>query len=563
LIAAGLLFAAAPVGASSPAQAFICTPPGSPIDTAWQLDSSPNLNAMRNAILASFAHVEVRMAGVTGDVVGFRAGADYEYIYARDSATMATTVQYFYDLAYLTRSVEEFLELQYDGEAGDPHDLLWTRPAQPGAISGVLGNSPFASKMLVTSDEETSLIHMAFVAYRSGAGATWLNGIQAGRTRIDRLNMAMEWLYRQRYEPSMGMIKRGHTTDWGDVEFGQGHSSVASTPEPRDWTASIFDQGWTHRALLELAEMNDAVERADLAALSRQRAQGLRHASTLHLWQPDRGHYRTHVHIPPVKHDFDEDGMVSIANAIAVYTGLGDANQRDSIYKVLETARVAAKARKPGLTLWPAYPAGFFDYPQMQPGRYQNGAVWDWWGATQISGQFWNGYSAMGRAHLEMVAADWARTPGNVFEWQDTNTGINAGSGYYAGAAAHMTEAIIEGLFGAQIHAGGFHISPRLGAQSGSLSLMHPGTGCWINYTHKYLGDRIVLDLDAGHVTPGQLRLLIPERVRPGEVRLNGRLHPARIERLGEDVYVALSGQIAPGTHTLEVKLLPPPLFTP
>ena len=83
--------------------------------------------------------------------------------------------------------------------------------------------------------------------------------------------------------------------------------------------------------------------------------------------------------------------MVSIANAVAVYTGLADTSERGPIFRALEAARLAAGAAKPGLSLYPPYPPGFFDYPQMSPGQYQNGAVWDWWGGIQISAELLEG----------------------------------------------------------------------------------------------------------------------------------------------------------------------------
>ena len=113
--------------------------------------------------------------------------------------------------------------------------------------------------------------------------------------------------------------------------------------------------------------------------------------------------------LPPLPREIDEDSIVSIANGVAVYAGITDPNERKPVFSALEYARTQAGAPKPGLSLWPPYPAGFFDYPQMVPGRYQNGAVWDWWGGMQVSGEFWTGYSELGRNHLNMVARDWAR----------------------------------------------------------------------------------------------------------------------------------------------------------
>ena len=157
------------------------------------------------------------------------------------------------------------------------------------------------------------------------------------------------------------------------------------------------------------------------------RARLLRQSSAERLWQNDRGYFRTRILLPPLIAEIDEDRIISVANGIAVYAGLADPTESKPIFTALERARLEARAPKPGLTLWPAYPLGFFDYPQMVPGRYQNGAVWDWWGGMQVSGEFWAGASALGRKHLELVAQDWAREPGEIYEWQEAGTGKNPG----------------------------------------------------------------------------------------------------------------------------------------
>lgn len=531
--------------------------------TAWRVEGSDEMNAMRPSIAATLQAVEVHGHGVIGDLTGFRAGANYGLIYARDSATIVNTAQYLYDLAYLSRPVEEFLQLQFDGLPGDAEDGYWPSRPDPGAISGVVGASPpEAAKTLVTSDEEPSLVHMAYVAYKAGAGPRWLLQPQGGKPRIQRLNDAMEWLWNDRFAPELGMIKRGHTTDWGDVEVGAGPHSGPATAEPKEWTASIYDQAWTYRSLVELAEMNAATNRSDMAAVQLGRANILRQGALERLWQPNRGFFRTHIHIPPVVHDFDEDAIVSIANAIAVYSGITEPSEVGPIFRALETARVASGAQKPGLSLYPPYPPNFFDYPQMGPGRYQNGAVWDWWGGMQISAEFWNGYAGLGRAHLEMVARDWAKTPGQILEWQEPRSGQNGGSPAYAGAASTMGEAIVAGLFGVELGPDRFALTPRLGAQSGGIHVYHPPSGCWLDYWHTYAGDRIALEWDTNHPDPGQIRVLLPERAPLQSALLDHKPVQLTLERLGEDAYAALASPAQPGKHRLEIVLSAAPAST-
>ena len=547
----------APNDAATPAPLAACDrPPGRPEPTSWRVEGNDPVNDMRGTIQATFKTVEARELGLTGQIVGFRPGTLYAHIYARDSATIAPTAQYYYDLPYLTRPVEEFLALQYDGAPNDPEDGYWKTPPQAGAVSGTIGAGEIAgAKMLVVSDEESSVITMAYVAVRAGAGPDWLRGMQAGKPRIQRLNEAMDWLFARRFDQAFRAIKRGNTTDWGDVVVGQGQSSGSFVKEPNDWTASIYDQAWTYRALQQLAELNDMADQPDVAQRQRERARLLRQTVKERFWQANRGYFRTRIPLPPLLREIDEDGIVSIANGVAVYAGITEPTERKPIFSALEDARLAAGVPKPGLSLWPPYPAGFFDYPQMVPGRYQNGAQWDWWGGMQISAELWNGYSAQGRQHLDMVARDWAREPGQVYEWQDAYSHVNSGSPAYAGAASTMGEAIIAGLFGVEVGRDEWSIAARLGAQSGGIHVFHPATGCVLDYWQAYAGDRLALDWETSHPNSGGLRILLPDNVRVSSALLDQKPVKMKLELLGDDTMAVLPVPAPAGKHRLELVL--------
>ena len=117
----------------------MCARPEYPADRL-ALEGNDALNNMRASIDATFKAVEAREMGLTGQFVGFRPGALYAHIYARDSATIAPTAQYFYQLPWLTRPVEEFLALQYDGEPGDRRMPAGAHP-ELGAVSGTIGGN--------------------------------------------------------------------------------------------------------------------------------------------------------------------------------------------------------------------------------------------------------------------------------------------------------------------------------------------------------------------------------------------------------------------------------------
>ena len=71
-----------------------CKRPQRVTQTAWQIEGDDALNSMRATIADTLQRVEVHEQGLTGEVPGFRAGAHYSHIYARDSSTIAPTAQF-------------------------------------------------------------------------------------------------------------------------------------------------------------------------------------------------------------------------------------------------------------------------------------------------------------------------------------------------------------------------------------------------------------------------------------------------------------------------------------
>ena len=322
---------------------------------------------MRDTITQVLRRCEIDFGGAYGDPVqGFVPGAEYPMIFARDTSTLLQAATYFYPSARLASPVEEFLRRQYDDETKSDEDGV---AAGAGAISAVVAPDGHIDKATSVSDEETHLIHAAYVYFKTAGGEAWLQQQLRDRRVIDRLNAALDWLYAHRLDRATGLIKRAHTTDWGDVKMEPAANPTDIDPDRDTWTASIYDQALTHRALLELAEMNDAAGDPGRAGQLRQAAEALRRQTRRLMWLPKQGLFRTHLHLTPLSHPFKEIDMVSIANAVAVRCGLADSERTRIIFDRLERARLAAGASKPGLVLYPPYPEGTFASDQMRPGK--------------------------------------------------------------------------------------------------------------------------------------------------------------------------------------------------
>ena len=550
-----------PVPTTSPTSAFptptsLVTSPALQYDTTtiWRLPADPQVDQMRDVMLLTFSRCQFSFPGESGEVRGFTPGADYPMIYIRDTATVLPAVRYFYPDEYLRSSLEEFLYRQYgpDTESENGH-----RPGA-GAISAVIAPDGHVDKATTTSDEETSLIHAAYVYYRARGGDDWLRKTINGRTVLERLTAAIEWLYGHRFGPGLGLIIRAHTTDWGDVKFEPAPNPTDIDPSKDHWTASIYDQALTYRALLELAEMNEALGAGQVAQTCRQRATDLRRRTNEQLWMENKGYYRLHVHVTPLEHSFDEDAIVAIGNVAAIRCGLATPRQEQAIFAVLEQARLAAGANKPGVSLYPPYPRGFFAYGQMVPGRYQNGGLWDWWGGRQISAEFECGHGEIARLHLAQVATDWATHPEGVYEWHLAATGQGGGSLHYCGSAAVMAEAIISGLYGVSLDRQGVVLSPRLGDRDGYIRVYQPATDVYAAYDYRVTDQGLVLEYGCNDERPLTLRVLLPTgtAVQALEFDAGARELAYDVEVVGHGTYCVL--EVPAGLHRVELRLTRP-----
>lgn len=528
-------------------------------ETFWRFPDYPRLSTMRENIVQTFRRCEIEFTSPTGErIQGLVPGPEYPMIFARDTSTIIATARYFYPNERLRTPIEEFLRRQYGPETVSDEDGY---AAGEGATSAVIAPDGHIDKATAVSDEETSLVHAAYVYYQAAGGSEWLREELSGRTVIARLNAALDWLYAHRFDETSGLIKRGHTTDWGDVKMEPtGGNPTDIDPQADGWACSIFDQALTYRALLELAEMNEAAGDRKRAESLRQKAAALHAQANLHLWQPEVGFYRTHLHLTPLRHPFNEDEMVSIAGAVAVHCGLADEAQARAIFRKLEMARLAARSPKPGLTLYPPYPTGTFAAPNMCAGCYQNGGLWDWWGGVQISAEFANGHSRQALAHLKQVADDWSQHPGEIYEWQEVPSGLGHGLAHYASAAGTVGEAIIGGLYGVALERESLTLNVRLGRHPGYIRAYQQATDHYIAYNYAYSGREIVLDYGTNHPGPFTIRLLLPEnrnlKLEVGgwmleRAEVDGEEVPFNVERQGDDVYCALSAPV--GVHRLVV----------
>jgi hypothetical protein len=534
--------------------------------TGWSFPADRAIEAILPAAQAVLSQTQVSWVDAAGHpVTGFRPGTPYPPLYARDTAWIVPAARTLYPPAAWQPGIEAFLRRQYTaGTTSD--DDGW--PAGAGALPGVLYADGRIDKASATSDEETSLIEAAsYVVDTAGPGwlTTTLSSPAAapGPRVIDQLDAALDWLWHTRYDPTSGLIWRGHTTDWGDVALDTtAPDRTDIDPARAIRTASIYDQVLAWRAAHHLAGWWETLGNVTAAQHWRARAAALRAAANHALWQPHRGFYRLHVHLPgpggaePWQHNFDEGRILAIGNAVAVWAGFTSPAQARSILDRLGEAQLAAGQRQPGLSLWHPYGSWTYPYPEMQWGQYQNGGLWDWWAGVQVLAEFETGDAARGLLHLRQLAHAWAAPGERATEWRNLAGGTPTGASDYAPAAATVMQAVVQGLYGVSWQpAGHLQLTVRLGEYPGTITAALPGTDRQVWYDYQPAPEALHLDYRTHGVGSFPLWLRLPPGREAAAVNLDNSQRTFTIEQVGRDRFVALEG--LPGQHRVVVRTVP------
>jgi len=511
--------------------------------------AKPELEALRRLIRLTLHHDEVEFAGKTGRVAGFAAGAGYPQIWLRDAATIIPASRYYYPEGFLSSWIEEHLAFQKDD----------------GALEDWVDPRGRTDKNTVETDQETSAVQAAFqvFALKGDRGRDWLMKPVAGDAVIDRLERALRFPFARRFSARQGLLTGAHTADWGDVDSEDADQKAIYVDEKTRWTADIYDQAMAFEACQEMAMMLRSVGRRAAADSWQKTADELQAGTNRHLWQPDRGFYRVHIHLDDWHHDFDEDGMFAMGgNAQAVISGLADGRQAEKII-----AEALARQTRFGVStvcgaLLPPYPAGFFKHPQMdEPYEYQNGGQWDWFGGRLILAMFENGFSreALGKL-LEIIRKDVANE--GFYEW-DTREGSGRGSDYYGGSAGSLSRALYEGYFGIRLSGTGIDLAPKLGEAPALVHVYFPAADIFAAYDYQPdpAGRKIICRYNSNDPRPGAVKVLIPwalfgltgagEDRAKLEVLRDGARIPFKWSRVRQDDFITLKTDFQ--NHQVEI----------
>jgi hypothetical protein len=316
---------------------------------------------------------------------GLNAGTHYPQVWIRDLNTFIIVALEANPRGALRDALLTFFKFQ--GPEGDIVDGYL--PLNPNSREKPYRVTPLAPglqshKNTIEVDQETSLVQAVCKYVTVTGDRTILDQQIDGRSVRDRLGFAMQYLLNERFDKQHGLVWSGTRADWGDVQPESPVGSWLNGDTHR--SLSVYDN-----AMLVLA-INDYLELlgpdAPEAARWMKTRDELKRNTRKYLWDKKNQKYFPHLYLAgsPFPADFDENAIYYFGGtAVAIEAGL---LSRKEIAHALERMNADvrdAHAATIGLTMYPAYPLGYFHNQQMTaPYTYQNGGDWDWFGGRMV-----------------------------------------------------------------------------------------------------------------------------------------------------------------------------------
>jgi len=533
-----------------------------PLTRTSYRSGDPAIDALQPLLTQTLEANRKSFAGRTGTVKGFGAGTIYPQIWIRDSATLLPLTRWHYDGAHLASWLEE--HLAHQNADGSLHDWV-----AAGDVARFQADAPRAREVhrgpgvvlaadrnTTETDQESSAVDAARIAFDASRDAAWLRKPIAGRTVLERLDAALTFVAERRMAD--GLVTAAFTADWGDVSPVYADQRVIYLDDATPVVGSLYASALYTRATRALSEMYAAA--GDAAGSARWAARSLAVAAAVNrrLWQPERGFYRLHVPVtsPPGWAPPDNRDIFALGgNALAALHGVAGESRLERIVAAAESRRRQHGLTTIGGVLLPPYPAGFFRHPILrEPFTYQNGGQWDWWAGRFVLAEFEGGQAVRAMEHLRELAAR-AVAAGGLHEWSDRN-GRGRGSARYAGSAGALGAAVLQGLFGLDLRSDGLTLHVRLGGRSGEVRAHEPASGTTIAYRQAFdaATGRLTLDFESNAPGTGRVEILLPPGMTPLSALMDGKTRTLPgVRTVGEDRYAVVETDW--GKHTLALAL--------
>jgi len=371
---------------------------------------------------------------------GFNAGDGYREVWIRDYNTFIELAAQVYPKEVLKENLLVFFRLQ-----GDDGNIIdgFTPAAKAGDEIGYnyshskLEPRYAGHKNTVETDQETSLVQAVYKYIQLTGDKTILAEKIGDKTVSERLEWAMDFLMKHRFNQKYGLITGATTADWGDVQ--PEHSWGVALDSNTHWAIDVYDNAMFVVALNNLMEIIPSAKRKWGNVKD-----GIAKNVRMHLWDKKQQKFIPHIYLngSPFPADFDENNIYYFGGtAVAIEAGLLSKKEiKVSLDEMIKRVKLAGAASI-GLTLYPAYPEGYFENKGMGPYSYQNGRDWTWFGARMIQQLIRYGFVAEAYEQIQPMVKR-VKDNNGFYEWYSVDNKPR-GSGTFRGEAGVLYTAIV------------------------------------------------------------------------------------------------------------------------
>jgi hypothetical protein len=365
---------------------------------------------------------------------GLNAGAGYKQVWIRDLNTFIEVSLEVNSRGALRDALLTFFKFQ--GPGGDIPDGY--RALNPGQTEKPYRVTPLAPgltsyKNTVEVDQESSLVQAVYKYVTVTGERKILDEQIDGRSVRERLGFALQYLLAQRLDKQHGLLWSATRADWGDVQ-----------PETNP---GVLLDSHSHRALtvydsaMLVASINDYLELlgpgAPEAARWIKTRDQLRRNIRKFLWDRKNQKFIPHVYLAgsPFPAGCDENAITYHGGtAVAIEAGVLTRKEAAHTLERMDSDVRDAHAATIGLTMYPAYPDGYFKNPGMtKPYTYQNGGDWTWFGGRMVRDLIDEGDIADAYREIRPMVDRVVRVDG-FYEWWTTDNQPRGSAGFRGSA---------------------------------------------------------------------------------------------------------------------------------
>ncbi|GHT45089.1 hypothetical protein AGMMS49965_21730 [Bacteroidia bacterium] len=368
---------------------------------------------------------------------GLNAGDSYNEIWIRDLNTFIELACKVGNVNNIKESLLMFFKFQgADGNIVDGYVKKTDAGVSYNFYYSELAPDYAAHKNTVETDQESSLIQ-AIAKYIEATGdGSILKEVIAGRTVEQRMEDALMFLLKERYNEKYGLLWGATTADWGDVQ--PEHDWGVNIDENSHLCIDIYDNAMFVIAIDDFLKIAKHTNKSFWNKKKNTIKKNIRQ----YLWDEKNKKYIPHLYLngSPFPADFDENKIYYHGGtAIAIEAGLLTPEEISISYRKMQENVKAANAQSIGLTMYPPYPNGFFKNSGMTEYSYQNGGDWTWFGGRMVQQLIRNGF--YDEAH-EAIAPmlDRVIQHNGFYEWWTPEGKPNSGN--FRGSAGVLWKAI-------------------------------------------------------------------------------------------------------------------------